>query len=105
MSGCQKALEEHKAWIASNSERQLCNYWDFVRSRWPPEGAKDAQGAQSMQEQPSMIQLHNLNKKIEGGNDSLTVLEGFDTKAAMILLEQELKEVVNSCCSILELVL
>jgi hypothetical protein len=104
MSGWQKALEEHKAWIASNSERQLRNYWDFVSSRWPPEGEKDAQGAQSMQEQPSMIQLHNLKKNIEGYNDSLTVLEGFDTKAAMILLEQELKEVVNSCCSIVELV-
>ncbi|KAH9552434.1 hypothetical protein CY35_09G066500 [Sphagnum magellanicum] len=92
----RKALEEHKAWIASNSERQLHNYWDFVSSRWPPEGEKDAQGAQSMREQPSMIQLHNLKKNIEGYNDSLTVLEGFDTKAAMILLEQELKEVVLS---------
>ena len=88
----QRALEEHREWIESNSIRQLSSYRSLVRSRWSQEN--DSQdGAES----PAVVELRNREGQLVGqSNTSLTVLEDFDTNAALVLLEQEFKEVVSS---------
>ncbi|KAG0591753.1 hypothetical protein KC19_1G199300 [Ceratodon purpureus] len=91
----QRALEEHREWIESNSIRQLSSYRSLVRSRWSQEN--DSQdGAES----PAVVELRNREGQLVGqSNTSLTVLEDFDTNAALVLLEQEFKEVVVSVFS------
>ncbi len=31
----QQVIEEHGTWLAANNARQISNYADFVRARWP----------------------------------------------------------------------
>lgn len=87
----QRALEEHREWIESNSIRQLSSYRSLVMSRWPQDNGDSHEGAES----PPVVELRNRDSQLVGQNNkSLAVLEGFDTNAALILLEQEFKEVV-----------
>lgn len=88
----QRALEEHREWIESNSIRQLSSYRSLVLSRWPHENDDSQESAGS----PPVVELRNRDAQLVGhSNRSLTVLEDFDTNAAQILLEQEFKEVVS----------
>jgi hypothetical protein len=88
----QRALEEHREWIESNSIRQLSSYRSLVLSRWPQDNGDSHEGAES----PPVVELRNRDSQLVGQNNkSLAVLEGFDTNAALILLEQEFKEVVS----------
>ena len=89
----QRALEEHREWIESNSIRQLSSYRSLVMSRWPEANDGSQEGAKS----PPVVELRNRDAQLVGqSNRSLAVLEEFDINAALVLLEQEFKEVVSS---------
>ena len=83
-------------WIELNSVRQLSSYRSLVRSRWPQVNEDIREGSN---EESAVVQSRNGHMKLDGDEStSLAVLKGFDTNAALQLLEQEIKEVV---CSIL----
>lgn len=85
-------------WIELNSVRQLSSYHSLVRSRWPQVNEDIREGSN---EESAVMQSRNGHTKMDGDEStSLAVLKGFDTNAALQLLEQEIKEVV---CFILPL--
>lgn len=80
-------------WIELNSVRQLSSYRSLVRSRWPQVNEDIREG--SNEESAAVMQSQNGNTKLDGDEStSLAVLKGFDTNAALQLLEEEIKEVV-----------
>lgn len=85
-------------WIELNSVRQLSSYHSLVKSRWPQVNEDIREGSN---EESSVMQSRNGHTKLDGDESTgLAVLKGFDTNAALQLLEQEIKEVV---CLILSL--
>nr|XP_024371207.1 probable transmembrane GTPase FZO-like, chloroplastic isoform X2 [Physcomitrium patens] len=93
----EKALKEYKEWMESNSIRQLSSYRSLIISRWP----QVKEDSQHNVESSPVVDLRNRDSKhmAEQSSRSLTTLMDFDTNAAIILLEQEFKEVVVSIFS------
>ncbi|KAG6542178.1 hypothetical protein Mapa_016410 [Marchantia paleacea] len=91
----QRVLEEHGSWMVSNALRQLDIYGELVKSRWP-EVIPDLKAGTS-----NGLQLNDKFKEEQQKNssNSIAVLEAFDVKAAEILLDQEIREVVLSTFS------
>ncbi|GAQ81535.1 Dynamin subfamily FZL [Klebsormidium nitens] len=80
----KQVIDEHGTWLAANNARQISNYADFVRARWPgfSEDFEDQPGAQ----------LVNY-----GGGDNphgREALEEFNPSAAALVLDNEVREVV-----------
>ncbi|CAM6129007.1 unnamed protein product [Calypogeia fissa] len=92
-SDVQKVLDEHAAWLLSNSERQTNVYTELVRSRWP-DLSSDTKESTANGSQPSFQSYKEDRQKTN--SNSTAVLEGFDVRAAEILLEQEIREVALS---------
>lgn len=86
---CQVALEEHATWLQTNNERQLCSSIETVRSRWP-----DRSQGLSMSNGDDLVQSDKPRTPSEP-NSSMGILKGFNTNAAMLLLEEEMREVVR----------
>lgn len=84
----QVALEEHATWLQTNNERQLCSSIETVRSRWP-----DRSQGLSMSNGDDLVQSDKPRTPSEP-NSSMGILKGFNTNAAMLLLEEEMREVV-----------
>lgn len=85
--------------MESNSIRQLSSYRSLIISRWP----QVKEDSQHNVESSPVVDLRNRDSKhmAEQSSRSLTTLMDFDTNAAIILLEQEFKEVVSLIDSIL----
>lgn len=81
----QQVIEEHGTWLAANNARQISNYADFVRARWPgfSEDFEDQPGAKLVS---------------YGGGDNphgREALADFNPSAAALVLENEVREVVR----------
>jgi hypothetical protein len=78
-------IEEHGTWLAANNARQISNYADFVRGRWPGvvEDPEDDPGARLV----SFGQGDNSH-----GSQALA---DFNPTAAALVLENEVREVVR----------
>ena len=86
----QRSLVEHHVWLRTNNARQLKSYAEFVSQRWPSvPGAKGSglTGEESDTEEgdEKLLEL-----------DSVALLEGFDTSAAALLLEEEMRQSVSA---------
>lgn len=77
--------------MVSNALRQLDIYGELVKNRWPEVMADMKAGTSNG------LQLNDKFKEEQQKNssNSIAVLEAFDVKAAEILLDQEIREVVQ----------
>ncbi|MCO5554276.1 hypothetical protein L7F22_007804 [Adiantum nelumboides] len=77
-------LEGHHRMLVDYRAQQVAKYQDLVTSKWPK--IRDDQKKQ---------EKNVLSPRAKGkGDNSLIVLEGFDTNAAKIVLEKEFKDVI-----------
>lgn len=84
----QRLLEEHQSWLKDTIVRQVSSYTELTKNRWP--GLKTTMQERTWSAVTGHVQLNSaIDKK-----DSIAVLDGFDTQAAKILLEEELRQVV-----------
>ncbi|KAH7306310.1 hypothetical protein KP509_22G005900 [Ceratopteris richardii] len=78
----QSIIERHYKKLAEFRAEKLAHYREFLRTKWPDleeyRRGKDT----------------NVSMQVELKSQSLAVLEGFDTQAAKIVLEKELKDVM-----------
>ncbi|KAI5059498.1 hypothetical protein GOP47_0025817 [Adiantum capillus-veneris] len=80
----QETLEENHKKLSDYRAQQVAKYRDLVRRKWP-----------DIRERQEGKKGYVVSSCTEGKDEnSLIVLEGFDTKAAKIVLEKELKDVI-----------
>lgn len=82
----QRVLEEHHDKLTEYRDQLVAKYRDVVTRKWP--NIKEHQNGRE-----SYLMSPRTEMRRKDGN-TIVVLEGFDTQAAKIVLEKELKDVV-----------
>ena len=100
----QAVLYEHQAWLASSVAAQLASSCDVATARWPDLATECA----AQLPPPGQLAEAGGGTAVPGGAEgSLAALEGFDLKAAALLLDEEMRSAVRgggtvtssaSCC-------
>lgn len=83
----RRLLEEHHSWLKDNLVERVSSYRELVTNRWPSIKLK-------VEETGLTDQYRYAYSKVQFQENSIGVLDGFDTEAAKMVLEQELREVI-----------
>lgn len=86
-SDLRRLLEEHHSWLKDNLVQQVSSYRELVKNRWPSIKLR-------IEETGLTDQYRYAYSKGQFQDSSIGVLDGFDTEAAKMVLEQELREVI-----------
>lgn len=88
-SAMQRLLERHSTSLENSLKQQVSNYRELLMNRWPNVNLKIKYTGQDIDKYKYSHPIKPLERV------SIHVLDGFDTQAAKIVLEQELRDVVK----------
>ena len=85
----QSLLNQHSISLENNIKQQVSSYRELLMNRWPNVNQRIKYTGQDVEK----YKYSHPEKPLE--KISIRVLEEFDTQAAKIVLEQELRDVVS----------